>query len=322
MKFVGIVLFFSVVMMVNSFPTEAPSGDPSDDVELVTPVNTNKKPVDDEETLDVEDSFFGGNIPVIIIRQRPVASGFGFRNPSFNPFFGSNSFGLGNGFPFSDFAFPREDDFGSIEENSQNTPTTDVETDDSSSSCGFLCQIFKTLESQIKELDDEFHEAFGSNKTVDKDTVDADGYDVYNKTYSEKVLPDGSVVKVNRTVIADTSNDGNSFFFHSTSFHNVGTGSKTGTGLDSFYDDDEESAEPVVGHEFSPVDTKEEDELKLVASSTTETPKANDKPAANAVPHLDELYPDESLNEVSDDVMDVEADKGVDEGLVTVEAVQ
>ena len=36
------------------------------------------------------------------------------------------------------------------------------------------------------------------------------------------MLPDGSVVKVNRTVISDKSEDGNSFFFHSTSIHNFG----------------------------------------------------------------------------------------------------
>ena len=34
-------------------------------------------------------------------------------------------------------------------------------------------------------------------------------------------MPDGTVVKVNRTILSDTSEDGNSYFFHSTSFHNV-----------------------------------------------------------------------------------------------------
>merc|ERR1719384_1167641 len=36
----------------------------------------------------------------------------------------------------------------------------------------------------------------------------------------QKVLPDGTVVKINRTVISDTSDDGSSFYFHSTSLHN------------------------------------------------------------------------------------------------------
>merc|ERR1712038_449722 len=45
--------------------------------------------------------------------------------------------------------------------------------------------------------------------------------DISNSTYTEKVLPDGTVVKVNKTVIADTDDDGNSFFFHSSIHHNI-----------------------------------------------------------------------------------------------------
>lgn len=39
-------------------------------------------------------------------------------------------------------------------------------------------------------------------------------------TYEEKVLPDGSVVKINRTVVHDLNPEDGIFFFHSTSFHN------------------------------------------------------------------------------------------------------
>ena len=35
-------------------------------------------------------------------------------------------------------------------------------------------------------------------------------------------MPDGTVVRVNKTIIHDTSEDGSSFFFHQTSFHNFG----------------------------------------------------------------------------------------------------
>ena len=42
----------------------------------------------------------------------------------------------------------------------------------------------------------------------------------FAKFNSFQVLPDGTIVKVNRTIISDTSDDGNSYFFHSTSFHN------------------------------------------------------------------------------------------------------
>jgi len=39
-----------------------------------------------------------------------------------------------------------------------------------------------------------------------------------------QVLPDGTVVRINRTSFSDTSDDGSSFFFHSTAIHNIGDG--------------------------------------------------------------------------------------------------
>merc|ERR1711951_85984 len=44
-------------------------------------------------------------------------------------------------------------------------------------------------------------------------------YDHHNSTFDEKVLPDGSVVRVNRTTIKDTDANGNSFFFSSSVHH-------------------------------------------------------------------------------------------------------
>ena len=37
-----------------------------------------------------------------------------------------------------------------------------------------------------------------------------------------KVLDDGSVVHINKTTIADTDENGNSFFFHRAVIHNIG----------------------------------------------------------------------------------------------------
>merc|ERR1712110_1004704 len=45
------------------------------------------------------------------------------------------------------------------------------------------------------------------------------GDDHHNSTFDEKVLPDGSVVRVNRTTIKDTDENGNSFFFSSSVHH-------------------------------------------------------------------------------------------------------
>merc|ERR1712240_425835 len=47
-------------------------------------------------------------------------------------------------------------------------------------------------------------------------------FDVNNSTYEEKELEDGTKVKINRTVLADTDGDGNQFFFHSSVVHNFG----------------------------------------------------------------------------------------------------
>ena len=49
---------------------------------------------------------------------------------------------------------------------------------------------------------------------------EAGEYDHHNSTYDERVLADGSVVRVNRTTIQDTDDSGNTFYF-STSVHHV-----------------------------------------------------------------------------------------------------
>merc|ERR1711974_154974 len=50
-------------------------------------------------------------------------------------------------------------------------------------------------------------------------TVGDGEYDHHNSTFDEKVLADGSVVRVNRTTIKDTDENGNSFFFSSSVHH-------------------------------------------------------------------------------------------------------
>jgi len=52
-----------------------------------------------------------------------------------------------------------------------------------------------------------------------------DDFDVNNSTYTTKVLEDGRVLHINRTTIADSSDDGTSFFLHKTIFSSaVGEG--------------------------------------------------------------------------------------------------
>merc|ERR1711862_358040 len=44
-------------------------------------------------------------------------------------------------------------------------------------------------------------------------------YDNHTTTYDEKVLPDGSILRTNKTTIHDTDENGNGFFFQSSIHH-------------------------------------------------------------------------------------------------------
>merc|ERR1711962_1985428 len=81
--------------------------------------------------------------------------------------------------------------------------------------------------------------------------VAGDGeYDHHNSTFDEKTLPDGSVVRVNRTVIKDTDENGNSFFF-SSSVHHV---------LQEGDEEEQESEEDAVDEEEEDKGDDEEEE--------------------------------------------------------------
>ena len=98
------------------------------------------------------------------------------------------------------------------------------------------------VEHEIKDIqqkkEDEENEIEGTGSGSNGEEDD----DKYDQTYEEKVrnqlrncrftghlnmfqvLPDGTVVRINRTSFSDTSDDGSSFFFHSTAIHNIGDG--------------------------------------------------------------------------------------------------
>ena len=119
-----------------------------------------------------------------------------------------------------------------------------------------------------------------------------------------QVLPDGTVVKVNKTVISDTSDDGSSFFFHSTSFHNVQSGNS---------DEEETEVEIIPEEKQKPKEEVEFDEFPVSStiSSISEIPILEDYDVieneyeTNEIP----LDLDESINEVP------EENVGIDDGL-------
>jgi len=113
-------------------------------------------------------------------------------------------------------------------------------------------------------------------------------FDVNNSTYEEKELEDGSIVRINRTVLSDSDDSGNQFFFHSSVIHNFGDDIPE---VDIVAEDDL-TPDQVVGQ----VDLEEP--VEVVA---------------------EELLPeaDEALNEIDETVVSEEfpSAEGVDEGL-------
>ena len=84
------------------------------------------------------------------------------------------------------------------------------------------------------------------------------------------------MVKINRTVISDSSDDGSSFFFHSTSLHNFDHGTE-----------EEDSEEPLL-----PETETEKEEPEEPEEEFEEFPQATEE-----IPDLDE-----ALNEVPENV--------------------
>merc|ERR1712055_1206976 len=103
--------------------------------------------------------------------------------------------------------------------------------------------------------------------------VAGDGeYDHHNTTFDEKTLPDGSVVRVNRTTIKDTDANGNSFFF-SSSVHHVLQG---GDGEEEEGSGEEVPAVSDVEEDFN-ADQYDEEEAELVPTDIDETKNVPDE---------------------------------------------
>lgn len=241
-----------------------------------------------EEDYDEE-----GYIPIFVIRRTEGS-----------PFFGSFPFG-DNGFPFNFFGDSEEridgqdtlsdeiipeipiidgfpfNFFGDSEEridvvDEQDTlsdeiiPDIPIMTsffDDQSTNvggvqmdlCGFICNIMKQFDDKLKEIE-------ANIKSIKQDKLQPE---LNNSTYTEKVLPDGTVVKVNRTIVSDTSEDGNSYFFHSTSFHNVEQADDKSDAVDEVTEESED--------EFEEFPIKENDEIPFLDDSLNEVPEDNDE---------------------------------------------
>merc|ERR1712014_432760 len=70
----------------------------------------------------------------------------------------------------------------------------------------FICSFFK---DSFDDVQDHINTVKDRENEIDFDPNE-DGLDINNSTHTRKVLEDGSVVHINKTVIVDTNEDGNS----------------------------------------------------------------------------------------------------------------
>jgi hypothetical protein len=172
------------------------------------------------------------------------------------PNFGSDSFpGLGG----SSFSFSS---------NSSNiTPSLDSSfgsngNNNGSRRCGLLCQLFKTSFGDVGTSLDNIGNVVVIGLQDDKNDVGIakpdEGYDLNNTTYIEKVLPDGTVVRTNKTVIADTDDNGNSFFFQSSVHHNIGSGNPDDDAENDVSDNQDSDLVEIVEEENGDMETVDE----------------------------------------------------------------
>jgi len=248
-----VILTFCLLALTTAFPA-----DPNDEVELVPVESTNSE----------EEIGSGGNVPVIVIRTSSGSGGspFGAFPSLFNTFFGngntrSGSAGEGESGTFFPFGLlPGFDTELSVPEIDTDAlfPKIDIdqgadEESEDEESCNLMCLLFKSLGNRVKHIEDEIKE-LQKNK---ENEVEGGGESQPETTYEEKVLDDGTIVRINKTRYSDVSEDGSSYFgFHSTSFVSNGNNENN----------PEEDAEESSGGEG-----ENADEVKIIEETTTAT---------------------------------------------------
>jgi len=262
------ILTCCLLALTTAFPA-----DPNDEVELVPVESTNAE----------EDIGSGGNVPVIVIRTSSGSGGspFGAFPSLFNTFFGngntrSGSAGEGEGesgtfFPFgllpgfdTEVGVPEVDTDALFPKVDIGQGGGDDESEDGvvqEESCNLMCLLFKSLGNRVKHIEDEIKE-LQKNK---ENEVEGGGESQPETTYEEKVLDDGTIVRINKTRYSDVSEDGSSYFgFHSTSFV-----SNVNSNNENKQDEDAE--------ESSGGEGENADEVKIIEETTTASREVVDK---------------------------------------------
>jgi len=97
---------------------------------------------------------------------------------------------------------------------------TETEVVDEKRPC-LLCDL---LQDTFTDVQDHIDSVRDRENEIDFIEGEDDSFEINNSTHIQKVLEDGTVVHINKTTIADTDEDGNSFFFHHSVVHNIGGG--------------------------------------------------------------------------------------------------
>jgi len=206
--------------------------DPNDDAEVFGgPVRTNT---------DYETDFIPGDFGGFRPRVRVVVLPLGGIEDSETVFPGQRPHSFGNVFNILRSLLGNRPSL--VPASEEDTAVTETKRP-----C-LLCTFFK---DSFDDVQDHINTVKDRENEIDFDPKE-DGLEINNSTHTRKVLEDGSVVHINKTVIADTDEAGNSFFFHRAVFHNIGNSE------DSEATDANEAEEETV-EEVSDLSNEEED---------------------------------------------------------------
>merc|ERR1711936_437213 len=125
-------------------------------------------------------------------------------------------------------------------------------TTEDNNKCGLLCTLFKNFDTQLKTIEEEVREIRDKEREKENEIDQGDEQESTEPVneYTEEVLPDGTVVRTNKTY--STSDHGTSFFsFQSTSFNSFGD-SKSDEEIDEAIDQDDEGAKDTVSDNDTP----------------------------------------------------------------------
>merc|ERR1719228_2692010 len=160
--------------------------------------------------------------------------------------------------------------------------------------CGLICKVFKTLEGQLGVMQGEID---GLKTELHNKEVLEGTYDNHTTTYDEKVLPDGSILRTNKTTIHDTDENGNGFFFQS-SIHHV------------IQENDEETKEGKVDADKDVKDEEKNDEAEdvIIGEAVVES-KGGDAVSAIDIAdpsenEIDQKFPTLDVTDIDDGLLE------------------